>query len=162
MPPVIADILDQSIHFGTKLSIAPTVTDLDVPTNNVALSLENSPGGMSLDANGTITWTPAEADLGVYTVTLRATDNGSPVQNSSKAFKVTVTGSGAHLDVKLRSDTLIEFNISADAGHTYEIQKASDLPNWQPLIQIPLTSGTFQYIEPITETRRFYRLKLLQ
>jgi hypothetical protein len=163
LPPVIGDIADQSVHFGTPLTVHTTVSDPDLPANSVTLTLENAPKGMTLDTStGTISWNPAESDLGAYTVTLRATDNGTPVQSSSKSFQVTVTGSGAHLEVKLRSDTLIELNITADAGHTYEIQKSTDLPNWQTLIQVPLTSGTYQQIEQMTDARRFYRLKLIQ
>jgi hypothetical protein len=163
LPPTIADIPDQSVHFATALTIHPTVTDSDVPTNSVTLTLENAPKGMTLDAStGTITWTPAEADLGVYNVTLRATDNGSPVQSSTKTFKVTVTGSGAGLEVKMLAGNLIELDITADAGHTYAIEKATDLPHWDTLVQVPLTSATYKYIDPLSETRRFYRLKLLQ
>jgi hypothetical protein len=163
LPPVIADIPDQSVHFGTPLAIHTSVTDPDVPANSITLSLENAPKGMTLDANtGTITWTPLEADLGVYNVTLQATDNGSPVQSSSKIFKVTVTGSGARIEVQTLAGNLIELDITADAGHTYAIEKATDLPNWDTLVQVPFTSATYKFIEPMSQTRRFYRLKLVQ
>ncbi len=159
--PSIADIPPASVHFGTALSLHPTVTDPDIPANTVTLTLENAPAGMTA-SNGIISWTPLEAQLGVYTVTLHATDDGNPPKSAAQTFQVTVTGSGASLAVSQLPNNLVQIDITADAGHTYELQKSSDLATWDALIQVPLGSSTYQHIEPMSTTHRFYRLKLVQ
>jgi hypothetical protein len=161
--PVISDIPAQSVHFGTLLTIPTTVTDSDAPTNAVTLAIEGAPAGMTLNGTtGAISWTPAEAQLGVYSVTLRATDNGTPAAVSTKTFQLTVTGSGARIDVNRLANNLIELTITADAGHDYELQKSSDLVTWEALIRVPLTATTYQHLEPMNMPRRFYRLRLVQ
>jgi hypothetical protein len=161
--PVIADIPPQSVHFGIPLKITTSVTDPDIPANTVTLSLVNAPEGMTLDAaTGTINWTPAEAQLGVHTATLRATDNGTPNASSTKTFQVTVTGSGASIDVTTLANNLVQLTITGDANHNYELQKSTDLTTWEALVTVPLKDTPYQHIEPMNTARRFYRLKLLQ
>ncbi|MDB6028121.1 MAG: hypothetical protein JWM68_4344, partial [Verrucomicrobiales bacterium] len=91
--PTLATISNQTINEGSTLSISAAATDTDVPANSITYSLDaGAPVGMSINAgSGAITWTTTEAHgPGVYTVTARATDNGSPSLSSTATFNVTV------------------------------------------------------------------------
>src|SRR5204863_57651 len=69
------------------------VSDSDVPANTITFSLgTNAPAGASVNpTNGLFTWTPLEVQgPGVYTMSILATDNGSPALSDTKTFSVTV------------------------------------------------------------------------
>jgi hypothetical protein len=140
------------------------VSDSDKPANALAVVLEGAPDGMTLSAvSNVIHWVPAEAQLGVYTITVRATDNGVPSLSATRSFQVTVTGTGASITVRaLPNNNLVELTITADPGHEYELQRTADLQEWSALVRVPIQSGPYQHIEPMNSARRFYRLKLLQ
>lgn len=91
--PVVATIADQSVTEGNTLTVTASATDLDVPANTTTYSLDpGAPAGMTINSGtGLITWTPGESSgPDTVPVTVRATDNGSPVLSSTKTFNVTV------------------------------------------------------------------------
>ena len=55
-------------------------------------SLSNAPAGASINAtNGTFTWTPSEVQgPGIYSITIKVTDNSLPTLSDSETFQVTV------------------------------------------------------------------------
>ena len=57
-----------------------SATDPDLPANTLAFSLIGAPTGASIDpVTGEFSWTPAESQgPGVYTFTVKVTDNGDP------------------------------------------------------------------------------------
>src|SRR5262249_16971232 len=68
-------------------------SDPDIPVNTPTFSLDaGAPSGAAIDATtGLFTWTPTEAQgPGTYSITVRVTDNGSPVLTDSQTFSVTV------------------------------------------------------------------------
>ncbi len=91
--PVLADIEDQTVTEGTTVQFTASATDGDVPAQSLSYSLDSgSPAAASINAStGKFTWTTNEADApGVYTITVRATDNGSPALSDTESFTVTV------------------------------------------------------------------------
>ncbi len=91
--PVLATIADQTVSEGSTLSVTASATDSDLPANSVTYSLDpGAPAGMTINSSsGAISWTPGEsAGPDVVPVTVRATDNGSPVLSSAKTFNVTI------------------------------------------------------------------------
>src|SRR5260221_296106 len=92
-PPVLASIANYTINEGVSLTFTNTASDLDLPANALAFSLDpDAPTGASVSsANGVFTWTPTEAQgPGNYTITVRVTDNGSPPLSDTKSFTVVV------------------------------------------------------------------------
>ena len=78
---MLAAIGDKTVDEGALLSFTATATDADLPANTLTFSLDaGAPAGASIDpATGLFTWTPSEAQgPGVYPVTVRVTDNGTP------------------------------------------------------------------------------------
>ena len=90
--PVLASIGDKTIDEQTALNFIVTASDPDDDSANfVTLSATGLPAGAAFDsATGAFTWTPTEAQDGVYTVTFTATDDGSPNLSDSEMITVTV------------------------------------------------------------------------
>ena len=96
--PVLASIGDQTVSEGATVQFTASATDSDVPAQSLTFSLDSgAPTGASIDAHsGKFTWTTAEADgPGVYTITVRVTDSGSPASSDSESFVVTVNDTNA-------------------------------------------------------------------
>src|SRR5262249_33524615 len=88
--PVLAAIGNQSLSDGTLLSLSPSATLSDLPTNGLSFSLPGAPTGASIDPiTGLFSWTPSE-DQGPasYSVTIRVSDNGSPVLFDEETFTI--------------------------------------------------------------------------
>jgi hypothetical protein len=89
LPPITA----RSVNEGNLLSFSVTATDSDLPAQPITYSLDPSaPSGASINpTSGQFAWTPSEAQgPGNYSVTIVATDNGTPPLNSSQTFAITV------------------------------------------------------------------------
>ncbi|MEK6801410.1 MAG: putative Ig domain-containing protein [Nitrospirota bacterium] len=92
LAPVVTAVADQTLDEGTTLALTLTATDTDLPANQLTWSLTTAPAGASIDlVTGVLTWTPTEAQgPGSYSITARATDNGSPILFGETTFTVTV------------------------------------------------------------------------
>jgi len=90
--PVLTPPTDQAVPELTKMTVAFTATDPDVPANQISYSLLSAPPGAELDAGtGVVNWTPTEAQgPGTYRVTVVATDNGVPPLSATNSFQVVV------------------------------------------------------------------------
>ncbi len=91
-PPALAPIADQTVDEGTKLTVQASATDPD-PNQTVTYSLAaGAPSGASIGPqSGLFTWTPdAYAGSGTYSITVVATDDGSPPLSDSTSFTVNV------------------------------------------------------------------------
>jgi len=90
--PTLAAIDDRTVNEGELLSFTITANDTDVPAQALSFSLQTAPAGAGINpTTGLFTWTPTEEQgPGVYTITVKVTDNGNPPLSDSKTFKVTV------------------------------------------------------------------------
>ena len=95
--PVLAPIADQAVAEGQTVTFSATATDPDVPTNQLTYSLEGTvPAGASIDPQtGLFTWTTSAGEVGSYSITVRVTDDGTPVLFSERTFNVTVLSNAA-------------------------------------------------------------------
>jgi hypothetical protein len=76
----------------TPLTFTATAHDIDLPAQTLTFSLISPPAGASINStSGAFSWTPTEAQgPGRYTITMRATDNGTPPLSDTKSFDVVV------------------------------------------------------------------------
>ena len=90
--PALAPIGNKSGAEGTLITFTAGATDSDVPAQALSCSLDaGAPAGATITAAGVFTWTPTEAQgPGVYPVTVRVTDNGSPALSHSETITITV------------------------------------------------------------------------
>mgnify|MGYP003345615171 CR=1 FL=1 len=92
-PPLLAQPPDRVVDEGVLLSFAAVAVDTDLPSQGLAYSLDaGAPEGASIDPHtGVFRWIPSESQgPGVYTLTLRVTDDGLPPLSDARLFKVTV------------------------------------------------------------------------
>jgi hypothetical protein len=92
-PPVLAPISDQTVNEQTLLTFTATASDPDEDGETLTFTLDpGAPAGAGIDpSSGVFAWTPSEAQgPGVYTITVRVTDNGAPPLSAAQSFKVTV------------------------------------------------------------------------
>ena len=88
--PVFSVIPPQIVDELTQLTVNNTAIDADAG-DMLAYELVDPPPGAAIDAAGTITWTPTETQgTGTFTITTRATDNGTPSLSAENSFTVTV------------------------------------------------------------------------
>jgi autotransporter-associated beta strand protein len=89
-PPTLGQIADQEVANGTGLQFTVTGSDPDT-LQTLSYSLDAAPAGASINpSTGVFSWTPAPGQIGVYSVTVRVTDNGTPNMSATQTFKITV------------------------------------------------------------------------
>ncbi len=92
-PPVLAAIGAKSVDEGSQLTFTVSATDADLPANTLAFSLDSgAPTGATINpTTGQFRWTPGETDgPGVYAVTVRVVDDGTPSLEDFETFNITV------------------------------------------------------------------------
>jgi len=165
--PVLAPIGDKSVALGSPLSFVVSATDADVPVQTLTFSLDaNAPAGARIDPNnGVFSWTPtAVVGAGVYSLTIRVTDNGSPSLSNEETIQVTVTNPGA---VQITGATLLfpgslTLEWATEPGRTYQVQYKSDLSDltWQDLGGAITNSPSASFSDTMGAAgQRFYRIK---
>jgi PKD repeat protein len=91
--PVLGAIGNKTVNELALLSFTATATDADVPAQTLTFSLDaGAPAGAAINAStGAFTWTPTEAQgPGVYSITVRVTDNGTGNLSDFETIQVTV------------------------------------------------------------------------
>jgi hypothetical protein len=94
LAPVLDPLGSQLVVEGSQLAFTATASDADIPTNTLTFSLDpGAPTGAAIGPiTGLFTWTPTEAQgPGVYNITVRVTDNGTPALNDFETIQITVT-----------------------------------------------------------------------
>jgi len=87
--PTIKQVANMDLEVGKPLSVTVDAIDLDsYDQGKLALSIQWAPTGMVLGQDGTITWTPAEVDLGAHVIAVTVTDTKGATGTMS--FNVTV------------------------------------------------------------------------
>ncbi|HVR79948.1 MAG TPA: Ig-like domain-containing protein, partial [Acidimicrobiia bacterium] len=107
--PVLAAIGNKTVAQGSLLAFKATASDPN--GDGLTFSLVNPPAGAAITAGGNFTWTP-NVSPGIYPVTVKVTDNGSPILSDQKTFTVTVTAFDPNPDPTNR--------FIDDNGHIFE------------------------------------------
>lgn len=87
-PPLLSHIPDQTVTVGNQMSFTAQAQDPEGGAVTFSLA-PGAPAGASINpTSGLCTWMPSAA--GNFSITVRATDNGSPAQTASQAVSITV------------------------------------------------------------------------
>ena len=155
--PVLAEVGPQSVVEGEILSVNLSATDADLPAQQVSYSLGAgaSVGAFVNPVSGQFTWLPSEAEgPGSYTITVIATDNGTPALSDSVSFTVVVTegnrvpilaptvaqvvDEGQPLNVVLAASDpdlpsqILAYGLGSDAPAGVSVDSATGLLSWTP------------------------------
>ena len=153
--PVIATISTLQVVENATLSYPVDVSDEEGDGITYALDGTSTGKGMAINTEGVLSWTPNSSHLGDHMVTVTATDDGTPNENDTETFTITVAPEGTPMvDQGISNQTATEdaafsFTILANAFadpdgdvsalvYTSRLEDGSDLPGW-----LKLTDGTF-------------------
>ena len=153
--PVLGAIADSTIDELTLLAVTCAATDADIPTNTLTFTLDpGAPAGAGIDpASGQFSWTPTEAQgPGVYSITVRVTDNGAPPLSDAKTFSVTVNEANsapilsAITNQTIDENTLLSFTCAAtDSDIPANTLTFSLDPGAPAGVSIDASSGQFSW-----------------
>jgi hypothetical protein len=164
--PTIGAITNQNIRFGELWTNIVVSSDIDLPANQLTYTLEAGPTGVTLNSGtGALAWTPIQSQVGVHTIRLRVTDNGTPPLDAETTFQVTVTGEETRLEISRIAGGLVQIRIFGNVGLNYRLERSGNLQTWEQQSDFRLTSSPLQYIDPDpTEGRatRFYQLRTME
>jgi alpha-tubulin suppressor-like RCC1 family protein len=91
LAPFLYPQLDRTIYGMTQLVVTNAGKDANLPANRLSYQLTVAPPGATIDAQGTIRWTPSpEAVPSENVFTTVVTDDGMPPLSATNTFKVTV------------------------------------------------------------------------
>jgi PKD repeat protein len=125
--PVLGAIGNQTGSVGTAVTFTAAATDADIPANTLTYSLDaGAPVGATIDPNtGEFSWTPTSS--GVFQVTVRVTDNGTPTGEDFETISISV-------DVTNEAPVLDQpSDMTVDEGQTATQQLTATDPNGDAL-----------------------------
>jgi hypothetical protein len=158
--PMLAPLASRTNEQGSLVTFTAAASDADIPANQLTFDLDpGAPPDASIDAtNGLFFWTPASP--GTNVITVRVTDDGTPMLSAARTFTVVVT-SAVRISIQVSSSE-VTLNWSAVAGRTYQVQYKNDLnaAAWTDLGGPITASGTSATATdtPGTGLQRFYRV----
>lgn len=91
-PPELAPINSVTMDELKLLTFTNAATDSDLPSQTLVYTLDaGAPIRAQINQQGVFSWRPLEADgPGVFPITVRVTDNGTPPRSTTQSFTVTV------------------------------------------------------------------------
>ncbi len=152
--PIITPLAEQFAVEGQILSFAVSARDVDTPAQTLAYSFDSgAPVGASLDsATGVFSWTPNSAQVpSTNLVTIRVTDNGSPVQSATVVVRIVAVKLNHAPTLSAVSDqqitegspwTLALTAAEVDAGQTLRFSLLSTPPSG---LSLDATSGVLSW-----------------
>ncbi|MCA1625403.1 MAG: DNA/RNA non-specific endonuclease [Acidobacteria bacterium] len=115
--PMLATIGNKTVNEDTPLTFTASATDSDVPANALNFSLVGAPTGASINSStGVFTWTSTEP--GIYTFTVRVTDDGNPALSDLEEITVTVLDTTAPT-ITIASPTAVNYLLNQNVLANY-------------------------------------------
>jgi len=165
--PVLGVIGDKYIHVGQSVQFTATATDAQSAYQSLTFSLSNAPADAFINpTNGAFSWTATNAAApGTNSVTVQATDNGTPPLGDTKTFSVFISGPPQFTGVTAGTNGQIQIAFNTLPGQNYQIQFKSNLTDatWSTLggIVSGIGSPCSAFDSFTASPQRFYRLQAL-
>jgi hypothetical protein len=162
--PSLAPITNGTVIAGTTINFTNSATDSDVPAQTLTFSLQNGPGGSSVDSsNGIFTWRPTIVQSPTTNLlSVIVSDNGTPALSATQNFTITVQ---RPVEPTLQSVALtggaLQFQVTGDFGPDYSYETSTNLVNWTSLATTNSPTLPWLWIDPQASLpASFYRVKL--
>lgn len=163
--PALAAIPNTTAYVNLPFQFTAAATDPDSPPQTLFFTLgAAAPTNSTLNpSTGDFSWTPtaAQADT-TNVITLRATDNGTPVLTAERTFTVTVRAAVLLGGITAGPGGMISFNVLTTPGKTYRVEYKNALTDavWIPLPPDHPAGGTSLTINDAIgmQPQRFYRV----
>ncbi|MGV3556650.1 putative Ig domain-containing protein, partial [Larkinella arboricola] len=91
--PVLTGIGSKTATVGQPLTFTAQATDSDVPAQTLTYSVSGATGASINASTGAFSWTPTTT--GTFSLTIKATDNGSPALSAQEVISVTVNATSS-------------------------------------------------------------------
>ncbi|MDB6123990.1 MAG: Endo,4-beta-xylanase precursor, partial [Pedosphaera sp.] len=162
--PMLLAISNATVNVGGTLSCTAKGIDPDQPLQSLAYSIDpGAPSGSSINSSGVFTWSPTVAQSpSTNTITVRATDNGSPALAATRTFTVVVVAPPhiSQLTTSPGGNLLLVFD--SYPGKTYRIQYKTNLTDstWTTLgSDVTASSSSTSAPDSMDgNLQRFYRI----
>jgi hypothetical protein len=161
--PVLSIVPDQVTGEAIHLSFAVVASDPD-SGNALTFSVDlGSPGGINA-SSGVFSWIPPFTGFSFVTnVTVRVTDNGSPVLSAAQTFSVKVIARPIMIGVvKTATNATVFWRSAPSERYRLQYMNSIDDPSWTEVSGIDLVATGFITSEVDTTTgadnQRYYRV----
>lgn len=159
--PVLPVIGTQSVNAFARLTVTNAATDSNIHAV-LSYTLVNPPAGVSIGADGVITWTPEAAGTNVITTIATATDGYdlvNPALTATNSFTVIVRPVTEISGAAWLGDGQFQFSFNTVAGQDYTIEYSTNLVEWTPLLELQGDGSPFNIIDPNADNAQgFYRI----
>jgi hypothetical protein len=164
LAPTLAASSNYSLIAGQTLTLTNVASDANLPAQTLTFSLLNPPPGAFINpSNGVFTWRPAIAQApSTNTVTVSASDNGSPALSATNDFYVTVIPPPKPVigSVSINYGQFA-FTVDGTNGPDYIVLASTNLTTWLPLWTNASPMLPFGFTNATTNfSQRFYRVVL--
>jgi N-acetylmuramoyl-L-alanine amidase len=135
-PPVLGAIGNKTGNENSAITFTATATDANAG-DILTFSLDaGAPASASINpSSGAFSWTPTEVEgPGTYVVTVRVTDNGTPVQNDSESITITVN--------EVNSAPILTLGTALATEPVVSFETVSDFVNDHVMFRKPANSST--------------------
>lgn len=162
--PTAGSVTNVTVNVGVAVSQSDVATDPDVPTQTLSYSLAAGPSGAAVNAStGLVTWRPGVADAGsVNTITVVASDNGTPSLSATNSFAVTVNPlTVPTLGTASYGSGQFSLTVSGQSGPDYAVQVSTDVTSgsWTTLLRTNSPAMPFTFTDTnATNAQQFYRV----
>lgn len=155
-PPVLAAPGNRVVAEGSTLLLNAVATDSDIPVQTLVYTLDaGAPAGASINPlTGAFSWTPTETQgPSTNLITIRVSDNGSPMLSDAKSFLVVVTEVNASPVLAAPGDrllveggTLLVTNVATDADLPAQRLTFSLAPGTPAGVAVDPASGLLTWV----------------
>jgi hypothetical protein len=165
--PSLAAIADRVVYEGESLSVQAQASDADLPANQITFSLVSGPATALIgSSSGVFNWVPETGTAGTTnSITIKATDNGSPPRAAVQTFKVAVVSRPVITSIQ-STGAVVNLTWTALPGKTYALEFLTNggATNWSVLSgAIVATTNVVAGSDLVhTNKMRIYRVKLVQ
>lgn len=162
--PSLTPISDQTTGAGIVLTLTNVANDPELPGQALTFSLLTGPTNATLgSSSGVLSWRPPVSQANTTNpVSVKVSDNGSPVLSATNNFSVIVlplVPSG--FSAIFQSGGQISLSITGAIGPDYTLLTSTNLADWQiqlttnsPVLPLSLT------LTNVADPQRYFRLQL--
>jgi hypothetical protein len=164
--PILPIISTQFVYEGSALIVTNTATESNIHAT-LGYALVSPPVGMSISANGIISWTPNQAESpGTNLITTIVTNTDAfdlvnPHLSATNSFTVIVKPVPVLTGPTWLGNGQFQFSFLTDPGVTYTVLYSTNLVTWSPIFEFDGQGGEITLIDPNAGVSpyRFYRMK---
>lgn len=164
LPPVLLPISNLVVNAEEPVTMTPSASDPDSPTNQLFFELLTPLPGVDFNTNsGVLAWTPANPITNTdYTVTIAVRDDGIPSLSATQTFNIQVIAKPVPPPTlkMTRTNGVPELWVAATAGYDYVVESSTNLVIWENTFLTNAAPGIWSFANTNTAPKIFYRVRV--